>query len=161
MALTKCKDCGREISKKAKACPHCGRQMKKEGVILKGCAILIVGFSFLIFILIIVFQEIGGQQTGDTSQSTSYNVAQRQIKLPDYRVISTQMVRGLLMKDILISGKQPNPVLTTIAVKEASSASDAIIRFFIRGSKDVYKVISVRNGHVVEVLIGPKYRKKP
>jgi len=31
--FTKCKTCGKEVSKTAKACPHCGEKLKKLGVI--------------------------------------------------------------------------------------------------------------------------------
>ena len=31
--FTKCKTCGKEVSKRAKACPHCGEKLKKLGVI--------------------------------------------------------------------------------------------------------------------------------
>lgn len=30
MALTKCKECGKEVSKKAEKCPHCGAPAKKK-----------------------------------------------------------------------------------------------------------------------------------
>lgn len=30
--LINCKDCGKEISKKAKTCPHCGAKVKKKKI---------------------------------------------------------------------------------------------------------------------------------
>ncbi len=42
MALTKCKDCKAEISKKAKACPQCGAPVKK-GAGLAGILVIMVG----------------------------------------------------------------------------------------------------------------------
>lgn len=45
MALIKCKECGKEISKKADSCPNCGFNLKKEKENLNqgiGCLVLIV-----------------------------------------------------------------------------------------------------------------------
>ena len=60
MALTKCKDCGQEISKKAKACPACGAPVGKTGRLDSSCGgnlgsclgliILAVGIVILISI---------------------------------------------------------------------------------------------------------------
>ncbi len=47
MAMTKCKECGTEISTKAAACPKCGAVMPKK---TSGCA-MIVGACFAIFIV--------------------------------------------------------------------------------------------------------------
>ena len=57
MALTKCKDCGREISKKAKACPYCGRPVKKRSKFLTGCLLIIVGLSIIGFIVTIFSEQ--------------------------------------------------------------------------------------------------------
>jgi hypothetical protein len=49
MALIKCKECGSEISSKAKACPHCGAPTKKEGI-QPGCLgriLILVGILVL------------------------------------------------------------------------------------------------------------------
>lgn len=44
MAMTKCKECGSEISTKAEACPKCGAKVTKSS----GCATAIIGFIGLI-----------------------------------------------------------------------------------------------------------------
>jgi hypothetical protein len=46
MALVKCKECGKEISKKAGACPHCGAKARRTGC-LTWC---IAGFAALVII---------------------------------------------------------------------------------------------------------------
>ncbi|MDV0602844.1 hypothetical protein RZO85_24540 [Raoultella ornithinolytica] len=40
MALTKCKECKKEVSASAKTCPHCG--VKNPGVGLKGCLVIML-----------------------------------------------------------------------------------------------------------------------
>jgi len=50
MALIKCKECGKEISKKAETCPHCGAPLKKQPT-QYGCGtLLLVGFIVIIFV---------------------------------------------------------------------------------------------------------------
>jgi len=46
MALTKCKECGREVSASAKACPHCGIQ--NPGVTAKATLVGALAFVALI-----------------------------------------------------------------------------------------------------------------
>lgn len=41
MALTKCKECGNEIAKSAKACPKCGAPVKRTGCLTMGLAIFL------------------------------------------------------------------------------------------------------------------------
>ncbi len=47
MALKKCKECGKEISSKAKKCPNCGVPIKKQISTGSGCLIIIL---FILFI---------------------------------------------------------------------------------------------------------------
>lgn len=50
MAMTKCKECGNEVSDKADACPKCGAKVaKKPGLLVK----IGGGFVALIFLLVI------------------------------------------------------------------------------------------------------------
>jgi hypothetical protein len=62
MAMTKCKECGAQISTKAETCPQCGAKPKKTS----GCAIVVLGF-----ILLIVFADIAGQCSGPDTRSSS------------------------------------------------------------------------------------------
>ena len=42
MALTKCKECKKEVSDKAEKCPNCGAPIKKRGGLLKVIGIILV-----------------------------------------------------------------------------------------------------------------------
>ena len=59
MALIKCKECGKEVSKKAETCPHCGAPVKKKG----GSA----GCLTIILLGIIVFAIIGSINSYESS----------------------------------------------------------------------------------------------
>lgn len=52
MAMTKCKECGAEVSTKAEACPKCGAKQAKK---TSGCAIIVAGaFAVLIVIPMVI-----------------------------------------------------------------------------------------------------------
>ncbi|WP_025121751.1 MULTISPECIES: zinc-ribbon domain-containing protein [unclassified Serratia (in: enterobacteria)] len=55
MALVDCKECGREISDKAKYCPHCGVKLQQPVGNLKGClgVILVFGGIFICFFVLL------------------------------------------------------------------------------------------------------------
>jgi len=49
MALTKCKECGTEVSKSATACPKCGAPLKKKTslftwLVIIGIVLIVIGF---------------------------------------------------------------------------------------------------------------------
>ncbi|MBN0552450.1 zinc ribbon domain-containing protein [Pseudomonas aeruginosa] len=48
MALIKCKECGAQVSNKAKACPSCGAKVPKS--------VGVIGWLFVIFIVLGDFQ---------------------------------------------------------------------------------------------------------
>jgi hypothetical protein len=47
VALKKCKECGNDVSTKAKACPQCGAPIRKEISAGIGC-LVIIGFIILL-----------------------------------------------------------------------------------------------------------------
>lgn len=71
MALTKCKECKKEVSNKASKCPHCG--IANPGLTAKsmlgGCALLIVGL-FIVSALIAAALD-GGADDASNASSTS------------------------------------------------------------------------------------------
>lgn len=65
MALIKCKECGKEVSSEAEACPHCGAKIASESSM--GCG-SIVGIAI---VTIIVLSFIFGGNSSNTSGSGS------------------------------------------------------------------------------------------
>jgi len=45
MALIKCKECGQQVSNKAKICPHCGAMVKRVGWGIKTIIVCIIVFA--------------------------------------------------------------------------------------------------------------------
>lgn len=69
MALTKCKECGKEVSTKAESCPQCGAVIKKK----TGC-LGYVGGGFLVLFAIGVISSLingGSQRSTPTINSAS------------------------------------------------------------------------------------------
>jgi len=77
MAMKKCKECGKEVSTKAKVCPNCGKKHPTGG--LTGPAKL---FLALIIIVVIgkIFSSIG--ETPSSSPSKPQPVAQKPVTPP-------------------------------------------------------------------------------
>jgi len=64
MAMKKCKECGKEISSKAKACPNCGAVLKKKTSLV---TYLVAGFFVLVFIGLILSLIDDGSTTSTKS----------------------------------------------------------------------------------------------
>lgn len=78
MALRKCKECGKDVSTKAKSCPNCGAIVKKQTSCLT--------YFVVIILAIIIIKMIAGSSS--TQPSSSYNSGttkpQAGYKVPDY-----------------------------------------------------------------------------
>lgn len=61
MALVKCKECGEEVSNKAKSCPKCGAKAPKKTSLL----------TWLVLSLIILGVYVSGQSTDRTTEASS------------------------------------------------------------------------------------------
>jgi hypothetical protein len=72
MALKKCKECGAEVSNKAKSCPKCGAPVKSE----TGCGTLILGiFLGLVVLGVILSAFNGGNSDSYSSGAASSSVS--------------------------------------------------------------------------------------
>ena len=71
MALTKCKECGHQISKTAAACPNCGAKVKRTSLFTK-----IVGGFFAFIVLMMVIGHLSVEE--ERSKKVAEEAAQRQ-----------------------------------------------------------------------------------
>ena len=65
MALTKCKECGKQVSTKAESCPTCGAKLKNKGNRM-GCGCFLV-LIFVIGIIGTIFK--GGNNKGGNNST--------------------------------------------------------------------------------------------
>lgn len=66
MALIPCKECGKEVSSKARTCPHCGRPLKRFRIgrlIPAVIYIALVGFIVYRFLLPVLKQALHRMET--------------------------------------------------------------------------------------------------
>lgn len=78
MALLKCKDCGNEISKKAKSCPHCGSPQGEKQYSLGKLLIIIIFCTF-------IYSLISDNSSKGPSKASSYqeSYSTEKIKPPE------------------------------------------------------------------------------
>lgn len=68
MAMTKCSECGKEISSKAKACPSCGVEVKQKVTFLKAVGVILAG-------IIVVTIMVNRDRPSSTDSSVASAVA--------------------------------------------------------------------------------------
>lgn len=84
MAMTKCKECGKEISTKAGACPNCGAKVKKQVGILGIIFSLIVGGAIFSGVTASKKEEIA--QANKSPQQIAAEKAKKDADLHRYAV---------------------------------------------------------------------------
>lgn len=75
MAMTKCKECGGELSTKADSCPKCGAKQVRQS----GCAQILIAFFLLTIFLVAIGQCSQSTDTSpaDSAEQTSQEVARQ------------------------------------------------------------------------------------
>ena len=69
MALTKCKECGKRISKKAEKCPNCGAPVKNKTKF--GCGSIIYIFFAIVVILVVISVLFSPDNSSDSKSKQS------------------------------------------------------------------------------------------
>lgn len=87
MALTKCPDCGSEISTEAPSCPKCGRpnaQPKKTSPMAAGCGVIVLAVIAVgVFGAIFSDDNSNSNASGRNSSSASPTPAEKPVNLND------------------------------------------------------------------------------
>ena len=74
MAITKCQECGKEISDKAQTCPHCGAPVE-EGAVSSKTAQSLKSGGILLIILSIIMEYSGMAEISSIPQLFIYLMA--------------------------------------------------------------------------------------
>lgn len=94
MALTACKECGREISTEAVACPHCGAKPKRTSGYAKfALFILVLGAG--LGIVSSHFQERRSQREADEATMKAAAMTPEQRKVEEKRIASEVATKAL------------------------------------------------------------------
>jgi hypothetical protein len=87
MALVACKECGKEVSKKAEACPHCGFKPKRTSL-FTWIVTIFVGIPILISVII-----AGGQSSSSEPKTPEQMAAELASQRATYaRIIAEQSI---------------------------------------------------------------------
>jgi hypothetical protein len=79
MALIKCKECGKEVSSSAKACPNCGHAPPKR---TSGCAWVVAAFFLVVVIMVIVGnRDIAKKENAEAARLAALTPEQRNAEL--------------------------------------------------------------------------------
>lgn len=143
MALTNCKECKKEISDKAKTCPHCGTQLNTN----IGCGPLI-GFAIIATILILVFADKDSSPPLESTQNTAVNTQTAKV-LPiqtinswKYQKSDSDISGKLLSGAILLS----NNTIDLEFPYQGGTYARIIVRNHPRHGKDI--VFAVNKGQL-------------
>lgn len=91
--LSKCKTCGKEVSKTAKTCPHCGEKKPASSKSHTGLSI---------FIGVLIISSILGEFHGsDTETNTSFNTETNNISFKSHIELRNDPSRSLILQQYL------------------------------------------------------------
>ena len=91
MALTKCKECRKEVSTKAEVCPHCGARLKEKS----GCLSYIFVGTFLFIVLGVLFNN--GTDTSSVLESSALKNIKKD---PETQAKRKDLIDDLISQDI-------------------------------------------------------------
>jgi len=104
MAMTKCKECGNELSTKADACPKCGAKVSKTSVPAKGCLVVIVLFFGLAAIGALIGKDKSSESASD-AEPTAVEPARASAEVVSLADLLGQYKGNEVRADGLFKGK--------------------------------------------------------
>lgn len=93
MAIKKCKECGHDVSSKAKNCPNCGAKLKSDGIGASGfLVLLILGFAAIGFL---TMDETAPTRPTSLPATTPTATAEQPPQAPSWRTsVNTDEMTG-------------------------------------------------------------------
>ncbi len=147
MALKKCKECGKEVSSKAKNCPNCGAPIKKQISTGSGCLIIILFVLFIGWIFSSIFDTPSSTDWRSENNSIAANVMMEKFVKERLRSPSTSKFPGALERSdhVQYLGNQKYKINSWV---DSQNAFGATIRTHFSGEimqvdKDNWKLISL------------------
>lgn len=132
MALRKCKECGKDVSTKAKSCPNCGAIAKKQ----TSCLTYFVAI-FLIYVLIKMFNG----SSNYTSQSSNSSNASQKSTISKTRSSESLTADAFTMCQRFVKNELVSP-----ATAEFCSILDAEIKELPNRKFSIYGYVDSQNG---------------
>lgn len=147
MALKKCKECGKEVSSKAKNCPNCGAPIKKQISTGSGCLIIILFVLFIGWIFSSIFDTPSSTNWRTEDNSIAANVMMEKFVKERLRSPSTAKFPGALerLDHVQYLANQKYKIVSWV---DAQNAFGATIRTHFSGEikqvdKDNWQLVSL------------------
>ncbi|MDP8263688.1 MAG: DUF3862 domain-containing protein [Candidatus Ancaeobacter aquaticus] len=105
MAMKKCKECGKEVSSKAEACPNCGAVLKKK----TGCLTYIVAGLLLLFLIGVIFSIMEESTTSSSKPKAGLklpSLGKQIVTYDEYKQIKNGMSYRQVVKIIGAEGEE-------------------------------------------------------
>lgn len=126
MAIVECKECGKEISSEAKACPGCGAPASKEK---SGLGFKLFGAGLVLFAFVMIFVGVARRDYIPSKEEAAKNYVRESLKDPSSAsfgpVIIKKAKSGDSEKEFVACG--------TVNAKNAYGAFVGQTRFFANG----------------------------
>ena len=147
MALKKCKECGKEVSSKAKNCPNCGAPIKKQISTGSGCLIIILFVLFIGWIFSSIFDTPSSTDWRSENNSIAANVMIEKFVKERLRSPSTAKFPGALERSDHVQYLE-NQKYKINSWVDSQNAFSATIRTHFSGEimqvdKDNWRLISL------------------
>lgn len=134
MALINCRECGRQISKRARKCPGCGAPVKRASIIAIGC-LAATGLFTLVFCagLIGIGSNVSEYQSYEVNSHTDQpDVAPDILDGVEYSIINDEVLHDIKRSvDVRLKEKITEEQLRALALKIKSENSTEFERTFI------------------------------
>ncbi len=123
MAISKCKECGKEISSKATSCPHCGAKITKTSVVTWAVLGLIVVAVLPAMCTsdadkaAITAQRLADDKASQAAVDTKKAEAD---KVVERAIAEKQVMIGMTREQVIRSWGEPEKVNTTINARGTS-----------------------------------------
>jgi hypothetical protein len=146
MAITKCKECQKEISTKASSCPHCGAKVKSKNI---GCGIVLL----VLIVGLIVVNIID-------SQITQYN---KRVETKKQEEIKKQQNENFEKEKNDFISNIENHYSDLIKLKEQAKIDEAVnkLNLFEKYGKKNFKDINEINRDIKTKSLEEKLKKTP
>ena len=144
MALTKCKECKKEVSTKAEACPHCGARLKEKS----GCLSYIFVGTFLFLVLGVLFNN--GTDTSSVLESSSLKNIKKD---PETQAKRKDLIDDLISQDIFKRIDTPGTLpriyvgdtFYNLSFEDKTQFASVVLAYYYSQSKEIKIVLIYDN----------------
>jgi ribosomal protein S27AE len=155
MSLIKCKECGNEVSSKAKSCPKCGAQVARKPI---GCGSVII-FFFLLFLVGIIVSISRRTIQPNLPTNTISSVTPTPTAVPELNKVENIVIRGRSIAvgdtfDSAVEVLNPSDMINQSIHRDGQNNMTVMKYYDVEGKKFCLTVTRIKDpGPYIIVLI--------